>query len=63
MTKKFNTKHPDRGRSQYPRRLRDRGLTKAPKLEDVDRLRERQERRAINHGAAVLDAVTEEESS
>jgi len=45
MTTKYNTKHPDRGRSRYGARLAARGLSKSPRLEDVDTLRDRQERR------------------
>lgn len=49
MSRKHNTKH-ERGKSRYPLRLRKRGLTRAPKLEDVHTLRKRQ-------GAAEEDAA------
>jgi hypothetical protein len=42
MSRKHNTQHPDRGRSHYPDRLAARGLTKAPTMPDLDRLRGRQ---------------------
>lgn len=49
MSRKHNTKHPNRGRTNevrgYLKRLHQRGLGKAPMLADVDTLRVRQERR------------------
>jgi hypothetical protein len=45
VTAKHNAKHPDRGLSHYPDRLRARGLGKAPQMAPVDGLRNRQERR------------------
>jgi len=51
MTTKYNCKHPDRGHSRdtgeagYQKRLHDRGLGKAPRMEPLEDLRKRQERR------------------
>jgi hypothetical protein len=42
MARKYNTRHPARGRSNYPARLARRGLTRAPALASVDSLRRRQ---------------------
>lgn len=42
MTRPYNCKHPDRGRSNYKRRLEARGLTRAPELDDLDNLRRKQ---------------------
>ena len=42
MSRKHNTQHPERSRSRYPARLEARGLTRAPALESLDRLRGRQ---------------------
>lgn len=50
MSRHHNTRHPDRGRSNYPARLAARGLNKAPALEAVDNLRSRQERRIAQTG-------------
>ena len=50
MSRKHNTQHPERARSNYPQRLAKRGLAKAPALEDVDRLRARQLAR-VDRGA------------
>jgi hypothetical protein len=44
MTRKYNTAHPDRGRSNYPRRLAKRGLSKAPQMRTLESLRAKQER-------------------
>jgi len=32
MSRKYNAKHPARGRSNYPRRLAARGLGKSPRM-------------------------------
>ncbi len=51
MSRKHNCKHPERGRnseegaSGYQKRLRDRGLGKAPRMADLDGLRAKQLRR------------------
>ena len=45
MSRKHNTQHQDRGRSNYPARLAARGLSKAPALADVDQLRRTQQAR------------------
>ena len=51
MSRKYCTKHPERGRnseegtSGYQKRLRDRGLGKAPHMLALDTLRVRQARR------------------
>lgn len=51
MSRHYNTKHPDRSRTDdtrgYRKRLQSRGLGKAPALADVDVLRNRQERRVV----------------
>lgn len=44
MSRKHNTQHRDRGRSNYPERLANRGLTKAPTMPTVESLRSRQSR-------------------
>lgn len=50
MSVKHHCKHPSRGKSNYPRRLRKRGLSKAPALEDTETLQKRQERRTEETG-------------
>ncbi len=50
MSRHHNTKHPERGRSNYKVRLGSRGLTKAPTLEPADNLRTRQEARKKRTG-------------
>jgi hypothetical protein len=53
MTKKYNTKHPDRSRSRYPLRLTARGLGKSPTLAQIEGstgLRARQTRRKDETG-------------
>lgn len=42
MSRKHNTKHPNRGRSHYPERLEARGLSAAPVMRDLDYLRRHQ---------------------
>lgn len=42
MSKKHNTKHPNRGLSNYPERLRKRGLHKAPMMASLAELKKRQ---------------------
>jgi hypothetical protein len=42
MSRKYNTKHPERGRSNYGKRLAARGLSMAPALLKLEPLRERQ---------------------
>jgi hypothetical protein len=46
MTRKHNTRH-QRNLSRYKERLRTRGLKGAPRLEDVDVLRTRQDRQVL----------------
>jgi hypothetical protein len=50
MSRKHNTNHPDRSRSNYPQRLANRGLSKAPALRSLEDLRRIQQAR-INRGA------------
>ena len=50
MSRKHNTKHPERKPSNYPDRLAARGLGKAPALLDSAMLAKRQERRAAETG-------------
>jgi hypothetical protein len=45
MSGKYNRLHPQRGASNYPARLAARGLMKAPAMEPLEKLRERQQRR------------------
>lgn len=46
MSTKHNTKHPDRGKSRYPARLKARGQTSASvRMEPLETLRVRQDRR------------------
>lgn len=47
---KHHNKHPQRGKSNYPRRLRKRGLSKAPVMETLEALRVRQQRREDQTG-------------
>lgn len=65
MSKKRNTKHPDRGRSNYPNRLVKRGLSKTPSMESIETLRKRQERREEETGfpywTARADAIEDAE--
>lgn len=42
MTRKYNTKHPERNRSNYPSRLEARGLSKAPQMPTLESLRKKQ---------------------
>lgn len=51
MSRKYNTKHPERGRSNYPARLTARGLSKTPVMGDLDYLRNKQIRRVAEFGA------------
>jgi len=39
MSRKYNTKHPNRGISNYPERLRRRGLGKTPVMVPLDVLK------------------------
>ena len=50
MSRKFNTKHPERGRSNYPARLSARGHSKAPQMPTLDHLREVQNARIRRQG-------------
>jgi hypothetical protein len=50
MARKHNTKHPDRGRSNYPARLSARGLGKTPAMTDVETLRSRHANRIKSTG-------------
>lgn len=53
MSRKYNTKHPDRRRSHYPERLSARGLGKSPQLMPIEGstgLRARQLRRLDETG-------------
>lgn len=50
MSRKHNTKHPERGRSGYPARLAARGLSKAPTMATVEHLRYIQNRRVEQTG-------------
>ena len=47
MTTKHNCKHPDRKRSNYAVRLARYGLSKSPRLEELEVLERRQNRRVI----------------
>lgn len=42
MSRKYNTKHPNRARSNYPARLEARGLSKAPQMPTLEYLRRHQ---------------------
>lgn len=42
MSKKHNCKHPNRGLSNYPQRLKKRGLHKAPMMASLAELKKRQ---------------------
>jgi hypothetical protein len=50
MSRHYNTKHPERGVSNYPRRLAARGLSKSPPLPSLAHLRSRQEARKRTEG-------------
>jgi hypothetical protein len=41
-SRKHHTQHDERGKSNYPLRLQDRGLSKAPVMASLDGLRHRQ---------------------
>ena len=51
MSGKYNKKHPDRSRSNYPGRLMKRGLSKTPVMATLDYLRKKQTREAVNADA------------
>lgn len=55
MSRKFHVTHPDRGRSNYPKRLQRRGLTKAPAMTDLETLRVQQQRRYDQMGSPWPD--------
>ena len=43
MSRKYNTKHPERGMSHYPERLARRDLSRTPEMESLSTLRKRQD--------------------
>jgi hypothetical protein len=55
MSRKHNTTHEGRKRSNYPHRLQARGLHKAPLMADLESLRARQERRFKQDGSPWPD--------
>ena len=55
MSRKHNTRHPDRSVSHYGDRLTKRGLSKAPAMEPMEVLEKRQERR-ISEACTVVHA-------
>jgi|HubBroStandDraft_5_1064220.scaffolds.fasta_scaffold279422_2 hypothetical protein len=58
MSRKHNCKHPERGVSNYPRRLSDRGVSSASvRMMDLDLLR----RRAANRAKALEEGRPPEE--
>jgi hypothetical protein len=58
MSRKHNTKHPQRNRSRYPQRLTARGISSAGvRMMDLDTLR----RRAANRAKALAEGLTSEE--
>ncbi len=59
MSRHHNTKHPERGRSNYKVRLGSRGLTKAPTLEPADNLRTRQEARKKRTGVPWTSGISD----
>lgn len=62
MSKKHNTQHPERSRSRYPQRLAARGLSKTPRMAEIDGsqgLRARQERREEQTGSPFPRASEE----
>ena len=76
MSRKFNTRHPERGHGGYLRRLAKRGLTSAPRMDSREHLEDVQEKRTLRTGfpwwtprsdpvtiedvTEVVDEVTEE---
>lgn len=60
MSRKHNTKHPDRGRSNYGRRLEARGLSHAPVMADVIYLRRKQTREAAEQESGLRPAEATE---
>jgi hypothetical protein len=48
VSRKHNTKH-NRRRSNYPKRLQARGLSKTPRMPKVETLREKQTREEVNN--------------
>lgn len=63
MSRKHNTKHPERSASHYPERLAARGLRKSPMLAEIEGdsgLRRRQERRAEQTGSPFVTRASDE---
>lgn len=56
MSRKHNTKHTRRGRSNYPRRLAKRGLSNVDvRMPDLESLRKSFLRREASHNGVTLD--------
>lgn len=51
MSRKHNTRHPERGRSRYGERLTARGLSKAPAMESAEHLERVQDARKRRTGS------------
>lgn len=63
MSRKHNTKHPERSASRYAERLAKRGLRKAPMLDEIEGsqgLRSRQERRKDQTGSPFVSRASDE---
>jgi hypothetical protein len=64
MSRHYNGRHPERGRSRYAARLEARGLRKAPSLRPLEDLRRIQEARAARTGSPFpARAELEEEAA
>lgn len=57
MSRKYNARHTERGRSNYGLRLIKRGLSKAPALPSLDHLRSVQEARQRRAGSPFPTAA------
>jgi hypothetical protein len=56
MSRKYNTRHDDRSRSNYPARLAKRALSKAPAMPTLEHLRQIQEAR-VRRGEPIWGAA------
>jgi hypothetical protein len=50
MPRKYNCKHPERGLSNYARRLEKRGLKRTPEMESLSALQKKQAPKAKSSG-------------
>jgi hypothetical protein len=57
MSRKYNTKHPERGTSNYPARLHNRGLGKSPEMPTLEALRKKQVKEGQQGIASILGSI------